>query len=143
MRAISSTSFFIAVTDGPRFHPSLWGTTGVVVQLVAGRTGLGALAIGFYRLAVAAVVLVAAGLVVRRRIGAAFRAAPAGVIVTGVGLAVYQALYFVAVRLGGVSVATVVSLGIAPVLLSAAETWRERRRPSGATLTAAVAAAAG
>lgn len=24
-----STTFFVAVTDGPRFHPSLWGTAGV------------------------------------------------------------------------------------------------------------------
>ncbi|SDT79231.1 DMT family transporter [Actinoplanes derwentensis] len=121
----------------------LWGTTGVVVQVVAERTGLGALAIGFYRLAVAAVVLLAIGFPARRRILAAFRAAPAGVIATGVGLASYQGLYFIAVRLGGVSVATVVSLGIAPVLLSAWESLRSRQRPGTATLVASAAAIGG
>lgn len=121
----------------------LWGTTGVVVQVVAERTGLGALAIGFYRLAFAAVVLLAVGFPARRRIVAAFRAAPAGVIATGVGLAAYQGLYFLAVRLGGVSIATVVSLGIAPVLLSAWESLRERRRPSTPMLIASAAAIIG
>lgn len=121
----------------------LWGTTGVVVQVVAERTGLGALAIGFYRLAVAAVVLLAVGFPARRRILAAFRAAPAGVLSTGMGLAAYQALYFLAVRLGGVSIATVVSLGIAPVLLSAWESLRDRRRPSTPMLIASAAAIIG
>ncbi|WP_430780059.1 DMT family transporter [Actinoplanes sp. G11-F43] len=121
----------------------LWGTTGVVVQVVAARTGLGAIAIGFYRLAVAAAALLVIGFPALRRILAAFRAAPAGVIATGVGLAAYQGLYFLAVRLSGVSVATVVSLGVAPVLLSVWESIRERRRPSTPTMIAALAAIAG
>ncbi|MEV0898653.1 EamA family transporter [Actinoplanes sp. NPDC049802] len=121
----------------------LWGTTGVVVQVVAARTGLGALAIGFYRLAAAAAVLLLIGVVARHRIWAAFRAAPVAVTVAGMGLAAYQALYFVAVRLGGVSIATVVSLGLAPVLLSAWETLRTRQRPGAATLTASAAAIVG
>jgi DME family drug/metabolite transporter len=65
------------------------------------------------------------------------------VITAGVGLAAYQGLYFLAVRLGGVSIATVVSLGIAPVLLSAWETLRTRQRPSTATLAASAAAIIG
>lgn len=121
----------------------LWGTIGVVVQVVAARTGLGAVAIGFYRLAVAALVLLAVAVPARRQVVAAFRAAPAATVAAGAGLAAYQALYFVAVRLDGVSVATVVSLGLAPVLLSAWETLRTRRRPSSATLGASVAAIAG
>ena len=121
----------------------LWGTTGVVVQVVAGDTGLGAVAIGFYRLAVAAVVLLVIGVPARWRIVAAFRAAPLATTLAGVGLASYQALYFVAVRLGGVSIATVVSLGLAPVLLAAWETLRTRQRPSPATLGASAAAIAG
>ncbi|MEV6301559.1 DMT family transporter [Actinoplanes sp. NPDC051861] len=121
----------------------LWGTTGVVVQVVAAQTGLGALAIGFYRLAVAALVLLAVGLHTRHQVIATFRAAPAATIAVGAGLAAYQALYFLAVRLGGVSIATVVSLGLAPVLLSAWETLRSRRRPSTATIAASVAATTG
>jgi DME family drug/metabolite transporter len=121
----------------------LWGTAGVVVQVVAEGTGLGAVAIGFYRLLFAAVVMLLLGWPARRRIAAAFRSAPVAIMLAGAGLAAYQALYFVAVRLGGVSIATVVSLGIAPVLLSAWETIRTRRRPSAATSVASAAAIAG
>ncbi|BEL12405.1 EamA family transporter [Actinoplanes sichuanensis] len=144
------TSFFSSAAAGARLSLMqvsaagiLWGTAGVVVQIVAEQTGLGALAIGFYRLAVAAVVMSALGFPARRRIWAAFRAAPVAVIAAGVGLAAYQGLYFVAVRLSGVSIATVVSLGIAPVLLSAWETFRTRRRPGTATLLASAAAIGG
>ncbi|WIM94860.1 EamA family transporter [Actinoplanes oblitus] len=121
----------------------LWGTAGVVVQVVAARTGLGAVAIGFYRLLVAAGTMLILGFRARHRIWAAFRSAPLAIVAAGVGLAAYQALYFVAVRLTGVSIATVVSLGLAPVLLSAWETIRTRRRPAGTELAASTAAIAG
>ncbi|MFC4064757.1 DMT family transporter [Actinoplanes subglobosus] len=144
------SSFFSSAAAGARLSllqvsaaGILWGTAGVVVQVVAEQTGLGALAIGFYRLAVAAVVMLLIGFPARRRIWAAFRSAPVAIIAAGVGLASYQGLYFVAVRLGGVSIATVVSLGIAPVLLSAWETLRTRRRPGAATLAASAAAIGG
>ncbi|WP_436527623.1 DMT family transporter [Actinoplanes sp. HUAS TT8] len=121
----------------------LWGTAGVVVQVVAGRTGLGAVAIGFYRLLFAAATMLIIGFPARRQIWAAVRSAPAAVVAAGVGLAAYQALYFVAVRLTGVSIATVVSLGLAPVLLSVWETIRTRQRPGNAELAASAAAIAG
>ncbi|BCJ41760.1 membrane protein [Actinoplanes ianthinogenes] len=121
----------------------LWGTAGVVVQLVAARTGLGAVAIGFYRLLFAAATMLILGLPARRRIWAAFRTAPVAVVAAGAGLAAYQAFYFVAVRLTGVSIATVISLGLAPILLSAAETIRTRRRPADAELIASAAAVIG
>ncbi|MEU4558042.1 EamA family transporter [Actinoplanes sp. NPDC023936] len=150
----------------------LWGTAGVVVQVVAESTGLGAVAIGFYRLLFAAVVLLLLGLSTRGKAGnastgtaanapaaasreghapatgarqlvAAFRGAPVAIVLAGAGLAAYQALYFVAVRLGGVSIATVVSLGIAPVLLSAWETVRTRQRPGTGVLAASAAAIIG
>ncbi|GIE88826.1 DMT family transporter [Actinoplanes regularis] len=121
----------------------LWGTAGVVVQVVAARTGLGAVQIGFYRLLFAAGTMLLLGLPARRQIWAAFRSAPGAVITAGVGLAAYQALYFVAVRLTGVSIATVVSLGLAPVLLSAWETIRTRQRPGNAELGASAAAIIG
>ncbi|MEU8238653.1 EamA family transporter [Actinoplanes missouriensis] len=132
----------------------LWGTAGVVVQVVAESTGLGAVAIGFYRLLSAAAVLLLLGLFTRNRNGStpatgtrqllvAFRGAPVVIVLAGAGLAAYQALYFVAVRLGGVSIATVVSLGIAPVLLSAWETARTRQRPGTGVLVASAAALIG
>jgi drug/metabolite transporter (DMT)-like permease len=106
----------------------LWGTAGVVVQWLSAVTDLNAVGIGFYRLAVAAVVL----LVIRRPsvVGVAIRAAPVGLLLTGVGLAAYQVLYFAAVTLCGVSVATVVSLGLAPVLIVGWEAMTVRARPT-------------
>ncbi|MFI1994281.1 DMT family transporter [Actinoplanes sp. NPDC020271] len=121
----------------------LWGTAGVVVQVVAGHTGLGAVSIGFYRLLFAAGTMLILGFPARRRIWAAARSAPVAVVAAGAGLAAYQALYFIAVRLTGVSIATVVSLGLAPVLLSVWETVRTRRRPGNAQLAASAAAIAG
>jgi drug/metabolite transporter, DME family len=105
----------------------LWGTTGVVVARLHERDGLDPVSAGFYRLAVAAGVLAAVG--VRRPWIGALRRAPLGLGLTGVGLAVYQALYFVAVADAGVAVSTVVSIGIAPVVTTVAEALVARRRP--------------
>jgi len=121
----------------------LWGTTGVVVQLVRQSTGLSPVDIGFYRLAIAAVVLV---VLLRRRlhlIFAAARSAPLLIMVAGTGLGAYQALYFLAVAKGGVAVATVVSLGLAPILIAAWEAVRSGRMPARSTLCSLAAAVAG
>jgi len=117
----------------------LWGTTGVVVQLVHRASTLSPVGIGFYRLAIAALVLLA----IRhpRAVLTTLRRSPFGLALTGIGLGAYQALYFIAVTLGGVSIATVVSLGLAPVLLAGWETVRSRRLPdrkTSATLIAGV-----
>ncbi|HEU0101355.1 MAG TPA: EamA family transporter [Mycobacteriales bacterium] len=121
----------------------LWGTTGVAVQLVRDTTALTPVGIGFYRLAVAAVVLLVLG---ARRLGpllAALRAVPLTLGLVGVGLGAYQALYFVAVTTAGVSVATVVSLGLAPVLTAGWEAARARRLPGAGTLCTLAAATTG
>jgi DME family drug/metabolite transporter len=109
----------------------LWATTGVVVQVLHRSAGLSPVGIGFYRLLIAAVALLA--MTRPRAVGAALRAAPLGLVLTGIGLGAYQALYFLAVTLAGVSVATVVSLGLAPVLLAGWEAVRARRRPDAST----------
>ena len=49
------------------------------------------------------------------------RTHPVPAVVVGCGTALYQGLYFVSVLLVGVSVATVVSLGLAPVLAAISE----------------------
>ncbi|MEU5904751.1 DMT family transporter [Micromonospora sp. NPDC047527] len=121
----------------------LWGTTGVAVQLLRESTGLSPVSIGFHRLAIAALVLLAC---TAGRLGAlvdALRAAPLPLVITGVGLGLYQALYFAAVALAGVSVATVVSLGLAPVLAAAWESAHARRIPGPLRLGTLVAAVAG
>ncbi|SIR46680.1 DMT family transporter [Micromonospora avicenniae] len=120
----------------------LWGTTGTVVHVVHETTGLNPVSIGFHRLAIAALVLSAFAAPRLRPTLAALRAAPLPLLATGVGLGIYQALYFAAVALAGVGVATLVSLGLAPVLAVAWESVRARRLPGPfrlATLAAAVA----
>ncbi|PWR06836.1 EamA family transporter [Micromonospora acroterricola] len=121
----------------------LWGTTGVAVQLLRESTGLNPVSIGFHRLAIAALVLLACTAGRLGALVAALRAAPVPLLLTGIGLGLYQALYFAAVALAGVGVATVVSLGLAPVLAAAWEAARARRIPGPLRLGTLIAAVAG
>lgn len=121
----------------------LWGTTGVAVQLLREGTGLSPVSIGFHRLAIAALVLLACTAGRLRTVVSALRAAPVPLLLTGVGLGLYQALYFAAVAWAGVSVATIVSLGLAPVLAAAWESVHARRLPGPLRLSTLVAAVAG
>ena len=123
----------------------LWGTGGLVVQLVRERVPMHVVTISAWRMVLAAVVLGIALLVLRGgpALAALLREHPRRTVVVGLSTASYQALYFAAVTLAGVSVATVVSLGIAPVLLTAAESVRERRVPGTGRVLVLVAALAG
>jgi DME family drug/metabolite transporter len=121
----------------------LWGTTGVVVRQVHAATGLSAAAIGCYRLAVAALVLA----VVRpRRVRRGMRAAWRNrrpLVLSGIGLGGYQALYFLAVQDAGVGVATLVSIGVAPVVTTLGVALARRRRPGAGEVTVLACALAG
>ena len=123
----------------------LWGTTGIAVALLRDLTALTPTAIGFYRLAIAGAVLLGLAAVVRRvsPLVRVFRESPGRVLLTGVALGAYQALYFIAVVNVGVSVATVVSLGLAPVVTSVWEAVRSGRRPSAGTVATIAAALIG
>jgi DME family drug/metabolite transporter len=123
----------------------LWGTGGLAVQLIRRHAPLSPLTISGYRSAIAALVLVAVALASgrRRQVGRLVRTHPARVAVVGVLTASYQLLYFGAVVAVGVSVSTVVALGLAPVLLSAADALRGRRRPPAGDLLTLGAALAG
>ena len=121
----------------------LWGTTGVVVQLLREATALSAVSIGFLRLAVAAVVLL---VLAAHRLGPLWghlRSSPGPLVLVGAGLGAYQVLYVVAVTYAGVAVATVVSLGLAPVLVAGWESLRARRLPGPGTVAVLVAGTAG
>jgi DME family drug/metabolite transporter len=121
----------------------LWGTTGVAVRIIHERSGLTAVPIGCLRLAVAALAVfvvlgprgVRAGIAVVRR-------DPWLTIGAGIGLGSYQALYFVGVQDVGVSISTLVSLGVAPVALTVVAAVRGRRAP-GVLQTVTVVAAVG
>jgi DME family drug/metabolite transporter len=110
----------------------LWGTGGLVVTVLHERDGFGAMTVSAWRMLLAAVALLAfAGLTRQLRPAAdLFRAHPVRTVLVGCGTAAYQGLYFVSVLWVGVSVATVVSLGLAPVLAAAWEHLRAETRPS-------------
>lgn len=116
-----------------------------MVTLLHERDGLGAMTASAWRMVLAAAALVVFA-VVTGRIRAALatlRTHPWLVALVGCGTAVYQGLYFVSVLLAGVSVATVVSLGLAPVLAAIWEHATARTMPSGRDLGVLVAALVG
>jgi DME family drug/metabolite transporter len=110
----------------------LWGTGGLVVTVLHERDGLGAMTASAWRMGLAAVALLAFATVTGRFrvVLLTMREHPVLAIVVGCGTAAYQGLYFVSVLLVGVSVATVVSLGLAPILAASWEHLTAGSRPS-------------
>src|SRR5262245_44333027 len=111
----------------------LWGTVGVATRAIYELSETNAFSIGFFRLAFATPVLLAAcWSVLGRR---AFRIAPrdlALMLAIGAALALYQVCYFAAIARVGVAVAVLVTLCTAPVLVAllAAVFLRERLTPT-------------
>jgi DME family drug/metabolite transporter len=109
----------------------LWGTGGLSVQAIRQTEPMHPLTISAWRLVVAAVAL-AGGVLVLRSAGAVvglLRRSPRRVVAVALSTAAYQVFYFAAVTHAGVTVATMVSLGLAPVLLFLVpEAGRARRR---------------
>ncbi|MEU8265452.1 DMT family transporter [Micromonospora sp. NPDC048999] len=110
----------------------LWGTGGLAVTVLHQRDGLGAMTVSAWRMLLAAITLVGFAVVARRSkaVLTMMRAHPVRTVVVGCGTAAYQGLYFVSVLLVGVSVATVISLGLAPILAAIWEHLRARTQPS-------------
>lgn len=121
----------------------LWGTGGLAGASLSD-AGIAPGAVASYRLLfgglLLVVVLAAAG-----RLARVPRTRPvvARVVVTAVLAAVFEAAYFEAVARAGVAVATLVTLGAAPVLVALVGAVRSRRLPSPATLLALGLALAG
>lgn len=124
-----------------------WGTSGIVGDLVADRTDLDPLDVAWHRMAVGAAVLLAVHLLTSGRRGTPrpplTRSLGLRLGGVGAGLAVYQTAYFAAVATAGVSVATLVSLGLAPLLVAVGAAALGHGRPDRATGTALVVALAG
>lgn len=110
----------------------LWGTGGLVVALLHGCSGLGGVTASAWRMILAAGAVLLFAVLTQRwhSVMTTFRAYPLPIVAVGMGTAVYQALYFVSVLLVGVSVSTVVSLGLAPLLAAAWEHATGRTRPT-------------
>jgi DME family drug/metabolite transporter len=125
-----------------------WGTSGVSGSIVLERTDLGPLDIAWHRMTVAALALGIAHVATRRRRAAAPRVRPTRgtvvrLVLVATGLAAYQLAYFAAVTTAGVSIATLVALGLAPLLIALGAGLLGHGRPDVATLVALTAALVG
>jgi DME family drug/metabolite transporter len=123
----------------------LWGSGGLVMHLVRDRDPMSVLVVSTWRMALAALALFLALFVVRgfadlRRL---LRRRPGTAVVVGCCTGAYQALYFAAVLSVGVTVATVVALGLAPVLLTIVESIAARARPTRVRVVVLLAALSG
>jgi DME family drug/metabolite transporter len=106
-----------------------WGTGGVVAAVLYRTSGLGPVAVSFWRTLIGVVLL---GLLSLR---SGFSFGPFRVtLATGLGLAVYQTAYYAAVAQAGVAFATVLTLGSAPIMIAVGARFAvgERLGPLGA-----------
>lgn len=102
---------------------SLWGTSGVVGQYLYSVSDISPITVGFYRLAVASCFVLVAGALVRpRKLLFLPRDTWVWVAAVGMGLGAFQAFYFASVQVVGVGVATLATLGLAPVFVTAGST---------------------
>ena len=116
-----------------------WGTTGVSGEIVAERAGFAPLDIAWHRMAIGAAVLAVAFALTRRRaapIPAPSRATLVRLALVGAGLAAYQFAFFAAVATAGVSISTLVALGLAPLLIAVGAAVLGHGRPDRATIVA-------
>ena len=123
----------------------LWGTGGLGVQVIREHEPMSVLTISAWRMGLAAVVLLAAVALLRQAgdVARLLRERPRPALFAGVATGAYQALYFGSVVSVGVTVATVVSLGLAPVLVTAVECLRDRRLPGRGSVGVLVLAVTG
>ena len=101
----------------------LWGTGGLTGSLLGRDSGLPALSVAAYRLACGGVLIIVFLAATRRRWPAGRAAWMRIAAIAGLA-AVFQSCYFTAVSLTSVSLATLVTIGSAPVLVLAAEIGR-------------------
>jgi len=127
----------------------LWGTGGLAVQVIRDSSSdgapLSATTISAYRTTIAALVLLVACLATRRAGGVLrlLRERPGPTVFIGLATASYQALYFASVVWVGVTVSTVVSLGVAPLALTVRDAVRHHRRPDLVEVLTVLAALGG
>ncbi|MFI6350974.1 DMT family transporter [Streptomyces sp. NPDC050560] len=96
-----------------------WGTAGAAASLLYRVSAMGPFALSFWRCAGGLVLLLAAGRVRGPAPRTVSRSRAVGrAALTGVSLALFQTAYFAAVHLTGLAVATAVTVGAGPVLIS-------------------------
>lgn len=113
------------------FAATAWGTAGAAAELLYRVSAIGPITLSFWRYVGGLALLAPAYLIRRHRTGGRDAVPGAGpirpeprrravvrVLVTGIGLTVFQSAYFAAVRSTGLAVGTVVTLGASPVLVA-------------------------
>jgi drug/metabolite transporter, DME family len=101
------------------FAAVCWGIGGAVAAVLYRTSGLGPMAVSFWRLACGIGLLLVVAIVSGERHRIKWRDA----LVLGAGLAVYQTAYYGSIAYAGLAIGTVVTLGSGPVLISLAA-WR-------------------
>ncbi len=102
--------FFIA------FAAVAWGVGGFVAAVLYEHSGLGPIAVTFWRYLGGLLLL--AAMRPLRDAGGKRTAGRRWLVVNGLGMALYQTTYYVAIDLAGLAVVTVVVLGLGPVLVA-------------------------
>lgn len=122
----------------------LWGTGGIAGAALRHSSGISAAAVGCWRLAVAAALLLAGHAVAGKTASLRLERRDL-LLVASVGalLATFQACYFAAVGSLGVSVATLVTLGLAPLLVTIAASVGGQPLPGARTGLALIVALTG
>lgn len=92
-----------------------WGMGGVVASVLYRTSGIGPLAVSFWRAAFGVAVL---GLIQAARRRSQGGQSKAVIAVIGIGLAVYQSAYYLSIAQAGVAVGTVATLGACPVMVA-------------------------
>jgi len=105
----------------------LLGTGGITGRLLSHVTGLSPVAVASYRLAVGGGLIMVFLALTGRRLPRG-RTAWARIAVVGALAAIYQACYFASVSVTSVSLATLITIGAFPVLVSVMEAATGRRR---------------
>jgi DME family drug/metabolite transporter len=106
----------------------LWGTGGLIGSLLGRTAGLSAIAVAACRLTAGGVLIVVFLTVTGRRWPSG-RAAWTRITVIGLLAALFQSCYFIAVALTSVPLATLVTIGAAPIIVLGAE--QATGRPTG------------
>jgi drug/metabolite transporter, DME family len=120
----------------------LWGAGGLVGALLGRVSGATPLSVAAFRLLAGGGLLVAFHIATRRRWPRG-RAAWRRIAVTGLLSAGFQAAYFCSIALSSVSLATLITIGGVPVIVSAAGMALGRERPTRAGLGTQALALAG
>lgn len=101
-----------------------WGTVGVATKALYGMTVTNALSIGFFRLALSLPILLLLGwLTLGRRLFWVGRKDLGWMLLMGGLTAIYQVCFFAAIARTNVTIATLITLCTAPVLVVALSTW--------------------